>query len=293
MTWQFLIILHTFMAAGMTLTLRGLARIPQAAKLPFAANGLLFLILYPIGLAFIPVLGNLQLDAWSNYWPFLVFGGLAFAATNICTFKLLSYLDSTAGSIVGTVNVLFTIILAGAVLHENLTPQQILGAAILIPTIWYVLWLSRSAKKTDNRWAMGLLFALLAGMAFAVSIVNEKYLLSKMPVSSYFLFGWGWQMFVAVGLALWLQPKGFKTLWQAKYQKWIIAAGIARALGGVTFVMAQVRSDNVSLMTVISNFRIVLIALFASWVLQERRFYLQKIGAAATAVLALTIIFWK
>jgi len=69
--------------------------------------------------------------------------------------------------------------------------------------------------------------------------------------------------------------------------------GVLRAATGIFFILALVKSNNVSLVTVVANFRIIIVAVLAGWLLGERQFYYKKLAAAAVSVIALSIIFWN
>ncbi|MGH7156658.1 MAG: EamA family transporter [Candidatus Saccharimonadales bacterium] len=298
MSWQSLIILQTVLVAFGMLSLRAVARVPAMAKASFAINATWYVVLYVISLTLLPWLGHVDSHVLNHYlWRF-VGGGLAFAATNIMTYKTLVYFDAALATIVGTINTLFTIIGATIVLNEDLTSLQVLGAAVLLASIIYGVLATRlpqqkRSKLNQRATLLGSLYALGAGLFFAIAIINEKSLLGSMSAASYAVFGWGGQMLMSVLVAVIVQPKAFRLLRNLRITGWISLTGIFRGIGGACFVLAEVHSNNVALVSVISNFRIIIVVLLGWWLLKERQRIAQKLVASTGAILALTLMFWQ
>lgn len=287
-------LLHTLFAAISFLLLRSLARNKQAARASFAVNAILFCALYGTGLVLITFIGNVDTSVHARYLLQFVAGGLGFAIFNICTYKSLTYLDAATTGMLGTFKVLFTILLAGAFLHETLTRIQLLGAAVLLCAIIYILRIAKhaSAKAVSSNWLPGLLFAVIGSFIFALANINEKYLLGQMNVATYLFFGWGWQWIISLGLGLTQYKYARAVLTKANINT-IILAGITLACSGFWFIESAVRNDNIALTTTIGNFRLILVALLAAIFLNERQKLGQKLVAILIASLGLVLIFWK
>ncbi|MEJ0073567.1 MAG: DMT family transporter [Candidatus Saccharibacteria bacterium] len=263
MSWQLLILLNALFVGVSVILMRILARDKANAGASFMINAGQFVPLWFVGLVLLPTLGQIDSHALSHFFWRLAGGGLAFALTYTCTYKSLVYLDAAVGSIFSTLNALFTVGLAALVLHEDLSTMQLLGGIILTAAIIYTTLAVRTAKNKASRreLAYGLAYAVLAGLIYAVAIVNEKSLLHQMSTASYVLFGWGWQMLAAVVAAFVLQASKFKVLLKRRTILLVSGAGILRGLGGIAFVLAQVRSNNVAVITVISSLKLVVVVI--------------------------------
>lgn len=295
MNWQTLIMLNAVFVAGGTIVMRVLARDKRNTGTSFVMNAGQFVFLWLLGLLLLPLLGHADYHVLGHYFWRFAGGGLAFALTYTCTYKSLTYLDAAIGSIFSTLNALFTIGLAALLLHEELNSLQLAGAAVLTVAIIYTTFALRAhGNKTSRRNLMrGLGYAVLAGLLYAVAIVNEKSLLQVMSPASYVLFGWGWQMLASVAAALLVQPGKLGVLFRPRTLGLVASAGGLRGIGGAAFVLAQVRSNNVALVTVVSNFKLIVVVILGVWLLHERERLTQKIAGSLLALGGLTIMFWK
>ena len=295
MNWQIVILLQTVLAGAGIVSLRILARDTATRHGSFAIVAGMYVVLYAVMLPFVPWLGQVHTSVLEQYWWRFVGGGLAFTLTNVCTYKTLVYFDAAVASIAGTMNVLFTIVGAGLLLGEDLSLLQLCGAIVLLVAISYgVLATHKAAKKLVRRSILlGVTFALLAGLSYAVAQVNEKSLLQQMPMATYVVFGVGGQCLMTVLAALAVQRKQLALLLRPHIAGWTLTSGVLRGLAGVSFIFAEVKSNNVALVTVVSNFRLIVVVFLAAWLLKERERLQQKLTAAVAALAGLTIMFWK
>ncbi|HSX18001.1 MAG TPA: DMT family transporter [Candidatus Saccharimonadales bacterium] len=295
MSWQSLILIQAFLTALATIITRVLARDRKTANASMAITASWFILLYICGIAFLPWFGHVHSQSFFHYgWRF-VLGGTAFALNNILTYKAFVYLDATIGSILGTIAALFTVIGAALILNEELSVTQAVGAMMLILAIIYGVLATRvkPSKKTHRTLIIGAIYVVAASAFYAVAAVNEKSLLSHVSVGDYIVFGWGWQTIMAVAAALLIQPRAFKLLLRPAVLRWTALLGILRAVSGLCFMLSQIRSNNVALVTVISNFRLIIVVILGFWLLKERQKITQKFIATGAATIALIIIFWK
>lgn len=281
--------------------MRLLARERATAKASFIINAVMFGGILLVGAVGAPLMGPIE---WQKLGPnlcWLAGGGVAFALTGACAYKVMAYLDAATSSILNTLNAVFTVILAGLVLHEDLTLMQAAGALVMLGAIYYVLMLNRHKvaaphhnhrRRLSKAWLWGVVYSVLGALFYAIAIVNEKHLLGLMSVPTYMVIGWGFQALMVWLVALMVQPAKLSLLANGRTLGWAGGAGILRGLAGLLFVVCQVKSDNVALMTVISNLRLLVIVWLAAWFLREREKLLQKFLAACITLLGLAIIFW-
>lgn len=295
MSWQTWILGQTVLSAFATLVTRILARDKRTANAGIAIPAVSMSIIYLCGLVAVPWLGHINPGVIDHYgWRFLG-GGLAFALSNIFAYYLFKYLDASVGSILGSMNAIFAVIGASVFLHEELTDLQIVGASFLLMSIIYGSLATRHLKNaTSHRnLLLGAAAAIATSVFYAIAMVNEKWLLGKMGIGDYVVFGWGGQLIVALAVAIILQPKAFRLMKYRKTALLVGGLGLFRGVSGVAMVESEVKSNNVGLMSVISNFRLIVIVLLGIWLLRERQKIPQKLLASAAAVVALTLMFWQ
>jgi drug/metabolite transporter (DMT)-like permease len=259
-------------------------------------NAGMYSYLYVIGLLALPFLEPLNAQAFSRYWLWFLGGGICFALGNIFGYKVVTHLDAGISAVLGTIGTLFTIALAALVLHEELSPRQAVGGFIILAAICYVLTVARQPGKHRmhrKSWLVGLGFSLLASIFYTLAIVNEKFLLSKSSASTYLLFGWGAQLLTAYALALMFQRSKFRLILRPSIFKLTFLGGITRGLSGLLFILALVKSNNVALMTVVTNLKLIIIVLLGAWLLNEKQKITEKLTAAFLALAGLSIILWK
>lgn len=295
MAWQALILIQAFLTALAVIVTRLLARDKYTAKASLAITAGWFVCLYGVGLLILPHFGNVQLSSLYEYWWRFLLGGLAFALTNAFTYYSLVYLDASVGTIFNTINALFTVFGASILLHENLDSQQLVGAVILLTAIIYTALATRHrpTKVVHRRLIIGLAYAIAAGVFYAIASINEKSLLAHVSVGDFLLFGWFGETVMAVLVVLLLQPGSLKVFKVPRVVGWTAVLGALRAVSGLCFILAIIRSNNVGLMTVISNFRLIIVVLLGVWLLKERQKTYQKLFGSAVAIIALSLMFWQ
>lgn len=295
MSWQVAILLQTVLVAGSMVSLRVLARDKRTANASFAINAGLYVALYAGMLMVAVFMSNVHNAVLGQYWWRFVIGGLAFALTNVCTYKTLVYFDAAIGSIVATVNAIFAVIGASIFLSEDLSLWQLAGALVLLFAVGYALLATHATRKKAVRRSLrlGTTYALLAGLCFAVAAVNEKSLLEQMSIGSYMVYGVGGQCLLAVLLGVAVQPKRLWLLAKPHVAGWSLLSGALRGFGGACFIVAEVRSNNVGLVSVIANFRLIIVILLGAWLLKEHQHLRQKFGAALASIAGMAIMFWK
>jgi drug/metabolite transporter (DMT)-like permease len=295
MPWQALISLQITLVAFATIITRLLARDKKLAKAGPAITAGWFVVLYAIGLLMLPHIDHVDHSAFTHYhWRFIG-GAVAFAATNILFFYTMVYLDAAIGTIIGTISALFTVFGASILLHENLSNLQIAGTWLLLVSVIYGLLATRHMKNkhAHRKLMIGSLLAVIASVFYAIAALNEKALLGHVSIGSYIFYGWGLQMLTAVAVAIIFQPKELKVLLRPYVAGWTLGLGALRAISGLCFMMSLVRSDNVGLVTVISNFKLIIIILLGAWLLGEHTKMTQKLTAALGASIALGMLFWR
>lgn len=296
-SWQVLILLHAFFSALQALQFRAIARDKKSKHAALAVNAIAFSALYVCGLLVLPVIGGVDFRSFQTNWIMFVTAASLFVLALYLMYKAFTHLESATASVLGTSSALFTVIMASILFGERLTIVQIIGIAILLPCIWYVLLLARSHHKLinfkDSSWIHGFWFMIASSLCLAMAHIIEKSILQESSVGTYIAFGWFFQALIAWIFYYFFGRHARNVFRNYKTVRSSIQLGVVRALTGYFFVLALAKSNNVSLVTVVGNFRIIIVALLAGWLLGERKFYYKKLAAAAISVLALSIIFWN
>ncbi|MCA9348258.1 EamA family transporter, partial [Candidatus Saccharibacteria bacterium] len=212
-------------------------------------------------------------------------------------YKAMTHLDSAIVSVLGATSALFVVLLATFFFGETLSMMQIGGIGLLLPCLWYVLHLARYGKKMldfhDQSWLRGFVFMMISSFLLAFAHVVEKEIFVNSSVGTYVAYGWLLQMIIAWALYCIFGRHAKKIFKSNKIVRSALQLGAFRAGAGLFFILALVKSDSVSLVTVIANFRIVCVAVLAGWILNERQDYYKKLVAAGISVVALSVIFWN
>jgi drug/metabolite transporter (DMT)-like permease len=296
-SWQVFILLHALFSALQVLQFRAIARDKKARHAGLAVNAISFSTLYVCGLVVLPIIGGVAVAEFLDIWLLFVTSASLFVFSLYLMYKAFTHLESATASVLGTSSALFTVIIAGVFYGERLSPTQLFGIAIVVPAIYYVLLLARRSHRLidlkDTNWLHGFWYMIAGSFCLSLAHIFEKDILQQASVGTYIAFGWLLQVAAAWALYLLFGRHAHHVFKQEKTVRSSMQLGAMRAATGFFFILALKISNNVSLVTVVANFRIILVALLAGWFLQERRYYYRKIAAAAVSVVGLSIIFWN
>lgn len=297
LSWQVLILLHAVFSALQALQFRAIARDKKARHAALAVNAIAFSALYVCGLLVLPLLGQVRFEDFTSHFLLFVTPAALFVMALYLMYKALTHLESATASVLGTSSALVAVVVAGIFYGERLSPMQILGVAILLPCIWYVLMLARKGQRflnfKDANWLHGFWYMMGSSLCLGLAHIFEKDILMQTTVGTYVAFGWLLQVVIAWLFYLLFGRHAKNVFSQAKTVRSSLQLGVVRAATGLFFILALAASNSVSLVTTVANFRIIIVAVLAGWLLGERKFYYKKLAAAAVSVLALSIIFWN
>lgn len=291
--------LHALFSAFQALQYRAIARAKMTRHAALAVNAVAYVALYVAGLIVLPLVGGVDKTEFFEHWQMYVASSALFVMALYFMYKALVHLESATASVLGTSSALFVVIMANFFFDEHLTNTQIIGIALLVPCLWYVVGLARRSlklfdlKSVDASWVHGFIFMISSSFFLALAHILEKEILQTSSLGSYIAFGWLLQLVFAWLLYFFFGQHAKKIFRSNKVIRSSLQLGLFRAAAGFFFVTALIKSDSVTLVTVIANFRIIIVAVLAGWLLNERRFYYRKLAAAAVSVLALSIIFWN
>ena len=255
-------------------------------------SALLFLVTYFVALPFAMVHGHPYLADLTEWWPYLLLGGLATALNGASMFYIFRYMDAAMGSLLVTTNVVAAVFAAMYVLGERMGLREVVGATLVFLAVIYALSVHVTKRERRN-WTMGILFTLGSAVCFSVAVTIEKQMLNEMNVSSYFVWGWGAQTLIGTALALLLGAKQFKKVLRRDNVSLLAAAGLTRATMGILFVFSLVLLRSLCVAVVLAGLRPLFVSFLGAWVLRERRFLARKVVASLAAAVGVAIMFWK
>ncbi len=297
MNWQSLVLLHALFSALQALQYRAIARAKPSRHAALAVNAVAYSALYICGLLALPLIGQVSFAEFKYDSHMFVAMAALFVMALYFMYKGMVHLESATASVLGTSSALFVVVLANFFFDEHLSPPQLLGIAILVPCLWYVLLLAKRHKKfldfKDESWLRGAVFMMASSFLLALAHIIEKDILARSSIGTYVAYGWLLQLVFAWALYFLFGRHAKNIFRNNKTLRSAMQLGAFRAAAGLLFVLALVKSDSVSLVTVVANFRIIIVAVLAGWLLGEREFYYKKMAAAALSVVALSIIFWN
>jgi drug/metabolite transporter (DMT)-like permease len=246
-----------------------------------------YLIALPIAFAY----GDVHLAAFERWWPYFLAGGLATAINGALLLLVYRYMDAAMGSLLMTTNVVVTVLAAMYVLGERMGLHELIGTALVLAAVVYVLAV-HVGKKERRNWTMGILVTCASTVFFAVAVVIEKFLLGEVGASSYLVWGWGCQATIAVLLGLCFGGRQFAVVLARRNAPLVFGAGVARAGFGLGFVFSLVLLKSLCLAIILAGLRPLFVSFLGAWLLKERKFLARKVIASVVAGIGVAIMLW-
>ena len=298
MTWQVAVFLQTFFAAFHLLLSRKVATMPRVAKHLNIVNAGDNTVMFLCGLLIAPFFGGVSTQDFTRNIALFVGVAGAFTVGSAFLYKSMTYLESGTSALLQTLSTIFTIVFAVLLLGENLSPVQLVGFCLILPSVTYVLLLAKdessstkSLKTRNTGFTKGVTYSLIGSLCIGIGAVAQKYLLDRVSIGSFITFAWLLQSLIAIAIILPAHKNIRPFLARKSIKSSVLSLGLLRASGILLFLVAQRLSDSVSIIAVLSNFRIIIIAVLAAWLLKERRHFYRKLAAGCITVLGLSIIF--
>ncbi len=203
------------------------------------------------------------------------------ASSNIASYIAQKHLDAGVTSIVWNIYTPVTIVLSSILLHEGLTPIQVLGTFLLLIAIIVISKKHRIGRFSFDKY---FLMTLLGGVLISGVLIAERALQKTTGFSAGVMISWGSQ---ALGLGLASLIFGHKHTYTTKE---VITTGGLQFLGALSYVILVWVSSNLSLVTSITTFKIVVIFISAAIFLHEKEDLGRKIFGSIIAVIGLLLM---
>lgn len=249
--------------------------------------GFFFLVVhYPIGLLVAFSLAPDLAIGWVNA-GILLLGSWIFPLINILSLRASKDVDAGHFTVMSNVTPVVTIVAATVLLNEQLNNHQLVGAAIIIASAFIVTLpylRSRTRSKTS-----GVVIALTVFLLAGLATVFERWMLTRIDLGAYLVFGWGAQT-IWMALTAWPERKHFKILKNKKYFMPIMGYAVASSIKGVFFLAALQLSGNASLFSAFASFTAIMVVPAAYYLLKEKQWLWLKILAAITGTVGLIVL---
>lgn len=219
-------------------------------------------------------------ELWKLGWLTLtcgVFGAGYFWAS----YTAQRHVEAGVSTLVGNIYTPVTIVLATIFLKEGLTNIQIFGTALLLTGILVV-----SQKHRINRFSFDRYFLLMvaSGVMLGVCLTAERALQIETGFTAGTLLSW-WAQCAALGVAV------IATHSRSAYSRSDIAiTGCLRFLQSLSWVVLIFVVGNLSVVSAVTTFKVVLIFIAAAVFLRERDHMGRKIAGSIIALVGLLLM---
>jgi drug/metabolite transporter (DMT)-like permease len=191
------------------------------------------------------------------------------------------HVEAGVTTLVANIYTPITIVLASVFLHEALMPLQIAGTVLLLVGMVVV---SKKHKVGTFKFDKYFMFVLISGVMIGVYLAAERALQKVTGFTAGSLLSW-WAQAAALGIAV-LISKG-KSAYTGKE---IATTGVLRFLQSLSWVILVYMVGNLSFVSAITTFKVVVIFLAAALFLKERDDLPRKIIGSIIAVAGLLLM---
>ncbi len=204
--------------------------------------------------------------------------GAGYAVFNYVAQK---HIDAGISSVVANIYTPIVIVLSTIFIHESLTNQQIMGTVLLFIAIFII---SKKHRISRFRFDKYFLLMLASGVMLGAVLVAERALQKTTGFSAGTMLSW-WSQCIAVGVVAWFY-KSKHTYTRAD----ILTTGGLRFLQGLSYVLLVWFVGNLSIVSSITTFKIVIIFAAAALFLHERDDLPRKIIGSIIALAGLLLM---
>lgn len=290
MPWQLASILHVLLASFRSIQNRKIGLYKKDLSIYALVVSFIGVLLMGLGYAVF----NWELVNHSSAWSaryFLLVGGMLFGSLNLLNFKLFRLLPASIVAIISLLSTLSVVILSMLFANERLSGVQISGGVLILSSILIVALITNgNNNKSKLKIYSALVIALIIALMYGPAIVNEKYLIDRIGLETYLLYGWGLQSLSAFTIAFMLRkPSKLKTTVKMHVNVWIY--GMILAISGMLFIQSLVESDSASLAIIGASAKVVFTVFLAFLILKERSNLKLKIFSTVLSSIGLFLLF--
>lgn len=291
MPWQITILLYSLLGA----TRNVISRQIGIEKRDFSLNALLysFSAVFTVGILYVTIAGkpiNSQ-AAWDARY-YLIIGGSLFAGLNLLYLKLFRRVSASVGVLLILLSPLSVVIVSTLLTDETLTVTQVFGSVFILCAVLLAELSNKKPKKIGKRMLVStsLLLSIIIAIMAGFATVNEKYLLDRLGLDTYLVYGWGMQLLATI-IIVFVFRKSYKKVTSNKLRFYLLTHALLLAFSGFFFIQTLIRSDNAALTSITASFKTVLAVAMAIVILKERQKIKIKVVSVLISVIGLLLLF--
>ncbi|HWQ60549.1 MAG TPA: DMT family transporter [Candidatus Fimivivens sp.] len=206
-----------------------------------------------------------------------VFGAIFFMSS----FVAQKHVDAGVSTLVSNLYTPVTIILASLLLNEGLTPMRIGGTTLLLGGVIIVSKKHRIGRFTFDRYFM---LMVLSGITLGICLTAERALQKMTGFSAGTLLSW-WSQCVFLGIAsVFVREKSPYSI------RDISVTGSLRFLQSLSWVILIFAVGNLSLVSSVTTFKVVIIFAYAALFMDEREDLPRKVIGSLVSVAGLLMM---
>lgn len=251
--------------------------IPEQINFTFQCIGILFL-----GSLFFPFFSPFYISGgfWHLFFLALICGVFG-AGSNIASYLAQKHVDAGVTIVLWNIYTPITIFLSSILLHEGLKPVQILGTILLLFAIVIISKKHRIGRFSFDKY---FLLTILSGILISGVLVAERALQNTTGFSAGVMISWG-SGALALGLvSLFLGNKHSYTT------KEVVTTGGLQFISSLSYVILVWVSGNLSVVSSVTTFKVVVIFITAAIFLHEREDLGRKVWGSVIAVIGLLLM---
>jgi drug/metabolite transporter (DMT)-like permease len=199
----------------------------------------------------------------------------------ICSFIAQKHIEAGISTLVNNIYTPVTIILATIFLNERLTGIQIFGTILLF---FGMIVVSKKHRIGTFRFDKYFLLMVLSGITLGISLTAERALQKMTGFSAGTMLSW-WSQCAVLGIASLLA--GERSPYSTKD---ISITGGLRFLQSLSWVVLLFAVGNLSLVSAVTTFKVVIIFVFAAIFLNEREDLTRKVIGSLIPVAGLLLM---
>lgn len=210
-----------------------------------------------------------------------VLSGMFGAGFFVSSFTAQKHVEAGVSTLVNNIYTPVTIVLASLFLSERLIPMQILGTILLFVGMVVV---SKKHRIGTFRFDKYFLLMVLSGITLGISLTAERALQKMTGFSAGTMLSW-WAQCAFLGIAAFVAKE------KSPYSKKDISiTGSLRFLQSLSWVVLLFAVGNLSLVSAVTTFKVVIIFVFAAIFLKEREDLTRKIIGSLVSVAGLLLM---
>ena len=283
---MWLVLLFLFFILGATNALMRRVLAQKFAEHNVLVNGMFyvfFLVPAGVGLMFI-FPPTLHISGGDALW--LIGGSLIWPLFNIAAFRANKEVDAGIYTIIANLSPLFTLAIAVPFMSETVSLPQYAGIGLLM----FAGMIAVAPGIKNNQLVIsGVLFALLSTGLLGFGVAYERFMLSRLDLGTYILYGWGSQVLWMALLAA-AEWKYLPTVVRKIGPSTLLIWGSANALKSCCFILTLFLLGSASIMSGATNFISIVIVVAAFFILHERDHIIPKIIATFVGIAGLLLL---